>query len=180
MKKIAPHSPDEKKTVMISLSILAAISVMDQVTKAFAEKLIQRPIEVIPGFFSLVIVRNTGAAWGMMAGQRWLLTAISVFCLVGAVIFFRRLTEGWRERFYALGLVLGGVIGNSCDRLWRGGAVLDFLDFYYKEWHWPAFNVADSAICVGVGIFVLSSWLRPEKKEVKVEPPEEANSDKAA
>ncbi|MBN1864095.1 MAG: signal peptidase II [Victivallales bacterium] len=164
MNKIVPGSPEERKILLQSLSLSLAVALLDQICKAAVENFLLKPVELIPGFFNLVIVRNTGAAWGIMSGQRWLLTVISAAFLVGAVLFFRNLTEGWRERFYAAALVVGGVIGNTADRIWRGGAVLDFLDFYLGSWHWPAFNVADTAICVGVGIFILSSWCRPEKK----------------
>ncbi len=166
MNKIPRRSPEERKILVQSLALSFAVALLDQISKAVVERFLLQPVEVIPGFFNLVIVRNTGAAWGIMAGQRWILTAISVTFLVGAALSHRHLTEGWRERFFAISLVVAGVIGNTADRIWRGGAVLDFLDFYVGSWHWPAFNVADSAICLGVGIFVISSWSRPEKEKV--------------
>lgn len=164
-KKIIPDSKDEKRLLVWSIIIAGSILLLDQITKAIVEKQITENIEVVPGFFSLVIVANSGAAWGMFSGQRWLLLAISILFFLGVIFFFRSITEGWRERFYAIALVLGGILGNSVDRIWRGGFVVDFLDFYIGDKHWPAFNVADSAICIGVGILVLSSWLRTDNKK---------------
>ena len=80
--------------------------------------------------------------------------------LVAIVLQIKRLTEGYPERYYAMGMIVSGIIGNSIDRIWRG-AVVDFLDFHIAGHHWPAFNIADSAICVGVGIYLISSFKRP-------------------
>ena len=163
---IKPESKEEKKLLIYCISLTGFILLSDQITKAVIEKYLDLPIEVIPGFFSLVKVGNSGAAWGMFTGQRWLLLAISILFFIGVICFFRSLTEGWHERYYATALVLGGILGNSVDRIWRGGFVVDFLDFYVGKYHWPAFNVADSAICIGVGIFIISSWIRPAKEVV--------------
>ena len=163
---IKPESKEEKKLLIYCISITGIILIADQITKAIVEKYLDTTIEVIPGFFSLVKVGNSGAAWGMFAGHRWPLLAISIIFFMGVIFFFRHLTEGWRERYYATALVLSGILGNSIDRIWRGGFVVDFLDFYVKRYHWPAFNVADSAICIGVGIFIISSWKRPAKEVI--------------
>ena len=93
---------------------------------------------------------------------------------VGALWFFRYLTDGFIERYFAIFVILGGVAGNSIDRIWRG-AVVDFLDFHFRGYHWPVFNVADIAICVGVGIFILSSIVRKPRREAS-DSPEEAES----
>ena len=91
--------------------------------------------------------------------------AVSVVVFGLMIKFFRYLTEGYAERIIALGLVMSGIIGNSTDRLWHG-EVIDFIDVhYYSVWHYPVFNIADIAICTGVGIFILSSLLRPSKKD---------------
>ena len=137
------------------------ILVIDQITKMIVENAITSPIKVIPGLFNLVFVRNTGAAWGILSGKGWLLLIISVVVFVLIVVFIRRIAEGWPERYYSMALIAGGIAGNSIDRIWRG-SVVDFLDFHYGSYHWPAFNVADSAICVGVFIFIISSWIRPQ------------------
>jgi signal peptidase II len=143
---------------------------LDQVSKIVVERVLvgRGAISVIPDFFDLVYVTNKGAAWGMfshLAYGRGLLLLISVVVTVLVVWQFRLLTEGRGERFFALGMVLSGIFGNAIDRVWRG-EVVDFLDVYIGRWHWPAFNVADSAICIGVAIYVLSSLLRPSAPSV--------------
>jgi len=163
---IKPESKEEKKLLIYCISITGILLLADQISKAIVEKYLDLPIEVIPGFFSLVKVGNSGAAWGMFSGQRWVLLTISIIFFIGVIFFFRSLTEGWRERYYATALVLSGILGNSIDRIWRGGFVVDFLDFNLGFMRWPAFNVADSAICIGVGIFIISSWKRPAAKEI--------------
>ncbi len=137
------------------------ILIIDQITKVIVENNISSSIKVIPGLFNLVFVKNTGAAWGILAGKGWLLLLISIIVFILIVTFIRRITEGWPERYYSMALIAGGIAGNSIDRIWRG-SVVDFLDFHYGLHHWPAFNVADSAICVGVFIFIISSWIRPQ------------------
>jgi len=135
------------------------IAVADQVTKLWVRGVFalgeSRPI--IDGFFHLTYVRNTGAAWGMLGGQNIWLAVLSVVVLALMVIFRRAfLSNTWEHRI-ALGLLAGGILGNVCDRI-KLGYVTDFLDFYWRSHHFPAFNIADSAICVGVGIYILSSF----------------------
>ncbi len=113
-------------------------------------------LEVIPGFFSLTHVRNTGAAFGLFAGQatavRTLLFLVMSIAALGVVLFmYARMADGMRWSSTALCLIFGGAVGNLVDRL-RFGEVVDFFDFYIGSAHWPAFNVADSAISVGVGV----------------------------
>ena len=123
---------------------------------------------VIPGFFNLVHVRNPGAAWGILAGHTWLLGVLSLIAFVAMVIFFRRLHEGSRLAAMALGAAQGGIVGNLIDR-WARQSVVDFLDFHLRGMHWPAFNIADSAICVGVTLLVLWSFIGARRPA----PPEE-------
>ena len=139
----------------------AAILVADQVTKqvALRELTYGQPLPVIPGLFSLTLVRNTGAAWGILRNQSLWLTVLAIAALVVLALARRHFTRsGWMPRV-ALGLLLGGIAGNLVDRL-HYGHVVDFLDFYLNGWHWPAFNVADSAICTGVGLYLLDSLRR--------------------
>lgn len=111
---------------------------------------------VIEGFFNLTYVRNTGAAWGMFGNQTHLLTALSVILLVVMLVYRRSfLNDTWSHRF-ALGLLVGGIVGNLMDRV-RQGWVTDFFDFYIRDWHWPCFNIADAAICIGVGIYMITA-----------------------
>jgi len=119
--------------------------------------------EIVPGFFHLTYLTNTGAAFGMLAGEQnvwrqFFFVGIAVVALLVMVLFYRKLKD--ESVFYtlAIGLISGGAIGNLIDRL-RLGSVIDFLDFFIGRYHWPAFNVADSAITVGVGFFLLASLL---------------------
>jgi len=149
------------------LSIAISILALDQGTKFLTERCITSSITVIPGLFNLVHVKNTGAAWGIMQGKGVILFAISMVVLVLLSVFIKKLAEGWMERYCAIALIAGGILGNSVDRIFRG-SVVDFLDFYVGSnpgHHWPAFNVADSAICVGVFIFIISSWSRPQPEK---------------
>jgi signal peptidase II len=113
---------------------------------------------IIPGFFNLVHVTNTGAAFGLLAGEHslWRQVFFIGVALVALVAIFFAYREVKAKGFVftvAAGLIAGGALGNLVDRI-RFGAVVDFLDFYVKHYHWPAFNVADSAITVGVGLFL--------------------------
>ena len=173
MKKIFPDafekgSVQEKRSVIISLVLAAVVLIIDQMTKLVVagnfELHESRP--VIDGIFSWTFVLNRGAAWGILAGRTWLLLFIALVVFGLIIRFFRYLTEGYIERIIALGLVISGMVGNSVDRIWHG-AVIDFIDIHYRNvWSYPVFNVADIAICTGVGIFILSNLLRPSGKEV--------------
>lgn len=118
-------------------------------------------ITVIPGFFYLTHVGNTGAAWSMLSGRSTLLASIAILTLLG--IFLWRRALGLRDRLVqiAFGLLLGGIIGNLVDRL-RLGHVIDFFDFHFGSYVYPTFNVADAGICIGVGLYMWHS-LRQQK-----------------
>jgi len=137
-----------------------AVIVLDQATKA-AMLAAFRPGEVVPftPFFSLILTFNTGAAFSFLAGeagwQRWLFAAIAV----GACALMLWLLRRGGSRLYCAGLALivGGALGNLYDRLVLGH-VVDFLLFHWREWHYPAFNVADSAITCGAAALILDSF----------------------
>jgi signal peptidase II len=147
--------------------VAGAVLVLDQLTKALALAWLPPAVSVpvVEGFVSLTLVLNPGLAFGLFgslpAGLRWLVALLSVVALVVlARVALRVLpTGGWRERT-AIGLVFGGAIGNLIDRA-RFGAVVDFVDVYFRTWHWPAFNVADSAISIGVALLALALVHRP-------------------
>jgi signal peptidase II len=103
------------------------------------------------------MAENTGAAFGIASGQRYFLTAISVVALIVILGIF--LFGGIKQRLIhiALGLFTAGVCGNLWDRIFNGGRVRDFIDVYYSQYHWPAFNVADSMLCIAVGLLIISS-----------------------
>lgn len=118
-------------------------------------------------FLRLFYVHNTGAAFSFLstAGgwQRWFFSAVAVLA-VGLVFGWLRRLEAHQKRLaLGLSLILGGAIGNLIDRL-RFGYVVDFIDAYYQSWHWPVFNVADSAITVGVVLVLLDALLSPDSK----------------
>lgn len=163
---LEPHSNAERRWLGGAFAVGGAVLLLDQFTKIVVEKsfILHESRTVIDGFFNLTYVLNYGAAWSILSGHGWFLLLIAGLVLAGSIWKFRYLTEGYAERFIAVFLVFGGVFGNSIDRIWRG-AVVDFLDFYIKSYHWPVFNVADIAICCGVGIFMLSSLLRKEKEK---------------
>jgi len=154
------------------LAISLAIIVLDALTKWLVAARIDlhESIAVIPNLFEIVHVRNTGAAFGIGANTDSRLVpmllnggAIVVFCVV--VVYALRTAVTDRMLQVALHLILGGAIGNLVDRF-RFGYVVDFLDFYVRDHHWPAFNIADSAICVGIGLLFLDMKKHPEEKEV--------------
>jgi signal peptidase II len=121
---------------------------------------------VIPGLVNFVPALNSGAAFGWFAGRSHLLTAVSIAAIV--VIFVVFLFGGNRQRLVqvALGLFAAGVCGNLYDRAFNGGQVRDFIDVYYRSYHWHTFNVADSLLCIGVGLLILSTCLieKPARK----------------
>lgn len=146
--------------------IAAAITVFDQWTKWLVVRFI--PFEdsrvVIDGFFELVHWHNTGAAWGIFQDFNTLLALISLLTVLGLYLFRHSFQLHRPSCRVALGLIAGGIIGNLIDRI-RLGAVIDFLHFYVGKYHWPAFNVADSAICIGVGLYIIASWRSEPKSQ---------------
>jgi len=151
------------------LGITAAVILFDLWTKWMVVNKIDlhgEAIPIIPNFFQLVHVRNTGAAFGIGANTSSKIIplllnggAIAVFCLV--VVYALRSAVTDRLLQSGLHLILGGAIGNLLDRF-RFGYVVDFLDVYVRNHHWPAFNVADSAICIGIGLLFLDMRKKPE------------------
>lgn len=150
---------------------LAALLVLcDQVSKWAVEKYIQ-PYEIIPltAFFNLVNVRNHGAAFGFLndpsiSWQFWLFLGATILA-AGVILFIARgAAEKEYPLFVALGCILGGAVGNLIDRI-RYRAVIDFLDVHYADWHWPAFNFADIAICIGAGLAALLILRTPPQKK---------------
>ena len=145
---------------MLPLILCLIVVLIDQFTKVWIRSSFVyggEPLEVISGFFNIVYVRNPGAAWGMLGGQQVILIALSTVVFVLLAVFHRRVLNPTLDHRIALGLMLGGILGNLIDRI-KLGWVTDFLDFHIGVHHWPSFNVADSAICVAVGLYLLSSF----------------------
>lgn len=141
----------------------------DQLTKAWVLGSFQlyESKEVIPGLFNLVYVTNSGAAFSILADvsspwTHYFFLGVGAVAVVGLTIAWFKMRAENRLYGVALGLICGGAVGNLIDRL-RFGSVVDFLDFYIKGYHWPAFNIADSAICTGAGLFLIINILQARK-----------------
>lgn len=146
------------------LVISALIVALDQWTKLWIEAALEphERMEVVPGFFNLVHVQNTGIAFGLFPAGRELggtlvLTALGFAALAIVSVYFRRTSERERLLLLSLSLVLGGAVGNLVDRILLR-AVTDFLDVYVSAYHWPAFNVADSGVTVGIVLMLVHSF----------------------
>jgi signal peptidase II len=150
----------------IGLSIAGLTLVLDQISKWWALHALDplQPVAVIP-FLNLVLVWNRGVSFGLFddggSWTPWLLKLVALIIVAGLVWWLRRTDD--RYQATALGLIIGGAIGNVIDRLVHG-AVVDFIDVHAAGYHWPAFNVADSAICVGAVLLVFESLLAPGRK----------------
>jgi signal peptidase II len=141
----------------------AAIVVADLVTKLFAESILARrlPINVIGEWVRLRLVYNEGAAFGLHLGEhsRWIFFGLAVLALIILGSMVRSTKPGDRLRLLALALVCGGATGNLVDRIRSAEGVVDFIDVGVREWRWPTFNVADSAITVGAIALAIILWL---------------------
>ena len=161
-----------KQKYWVLLICCSWILVLDQWTKYVVEQRLPlyRKVEVISGFFNLTHVRNPGGAFGIFGGERGgiggLLFVVVSLLAVGIIIYlFLKVKEEEKRLSLSLSLVLSGALGNLIDRL-RYGEVVDFLEFYISSFHWPAFNIADSAICMGIGLMaweLLTHDLRKSK-----------------
>jgi len=148
------------------LAVAALIVIVDQLSKIAISKLLAaKGFLKITSFFNLVLAYNKGAAFSFLASgggwQRWFFTGISLAVSLYLLYLLKR-HAAQRMFCWALTLLLGGAVGNLIDRVWYGH-VIDFLDFHIGSWHWPAFNVADSAICLGVFLFILDELRRVRK-----------------
>ena len=151
----------ERSRIARVVAIASVIVVVDQIVKLIAlDRLAPGiPVDVVPGLIALTLVRNPGLAFGLLAGipagWRWVVGLLSLVALIVLLRVALRVLPrgGWREQT-AIGLIFGGAVGNLIDRT-RFGSVVDFVDVYFRGWHWPAFNVADSAITVGVALLAL-------------------------
>jgi lipoprotein signal peptidase len=150
----------------LGLSLALLILVLDQASKWWILEIVRLPeigrIEVTR-FLNLTMVWNRGVTFGLLAGEAWwhawALAAIALGVAAALVAWLARAPDRWTA--LALGLVLGGAIGNVIDRI-RFGAVVDFIDLHAFGWHWYVFNLADSAIVVGVGLLLAHALLRPQ------------------
>ena len=174
MSNPVPSSPSTnekdviaKKHLIYGIVISLLVLVSDQLSKIWIESTykLHESTVLIPDLFSCTYVINKGAAWSILSGYIWLLLLISIIVLIAIIKFFNYLTDNYIERSYAIFLMIGGILGNSIDRVWRGG-VVDFIDVHWKNvWQYPIFNIADIAICCAVGIFILSNLIRKSKNK---------------
>ncbi len=148
-------------------SLSALIIIVDQITKYAASSmlLMHEPVAVLP-FFNFTLMHNTGAAFSFLADQggwqRWFFAVLALVVSIVLAVWLYRLKTHEKWLAMALSLVLGGAIGNLIDRVYYG-YVIDFIDVYYNAWHWPAFNIADSAISVGAVMLVIDAFRNKEK-----------------
>lgn len=145
-----------RHVVWWAVAIGLVVITLDQLSKWQVVRLMPAEVVEVTGFFNLVLLCNTGISFGLWPGESaakpWILSAFAVAVVIGLLIWVRRkdsllLTAG-------CGLVVGGALGNVVDRL-RLGCVIDFIDVHAAGWHWPAFNLADSAITVGVALLLV-------------------------
>jgi len=149
-------------------SIIGVVLVLDQFTKYLVEKSIRMydVIPVLPGFFNLTHVRNKGAAFSLFSTMPdWFRSGFFITVTLVAVAALAVLIKKTHERLLvvAFSLIAGGAVGNVIDRI-RFGEVVDFIQWYYRSFYWPSFNVADSAITIGVGLLVIDMILGPSTK----------------
>lgn len=145
------------------LCIAALVVLLDQLTKIMITQMFSYgQSKPVTSFFNLVLAYNKGAAFSFLAAeagwQRYLFSGIAIAAAAFIVYLLKR-HAGQRLFCWALALVLGGAIGNLIDRI-AYGHVIDFLDVHVAGWHWPAFNIADSAICIGAAMFIIDELRR--------------------
>ena len=144
---------------MLVLALTVCVTITDQLTKFLIIRRFEPgdSLTILPGFFDLRYVRNTGAAWGMLGGFNNWLIVFSLVVLVCLIVFRRYLLQDNLAHKVTMALMLAGITGNVLDRL-RYGYVVDFLHFHWHSHSFPTFNVADAAICIGVAIYIISSY----------------------
>jgi len=154
---------------MIYIFFVLSVIIIDQLTKLWVLDTFQlyESREIISGFFNLVYVTNTGAAFSMLADvdspwKHYFFLGVGSVAIIGLTVGWFKMRKENRLYGVALALISGGAAGNLIDRI-RHGSVVDFLDFHLGVHHWPAFNIADSAICAGAGLFLIVNILESRK-----------------
>lgn len=157
-----------------------AVFLADQLSKAWALSWLARypghRAPLVPGCFDLYLQFNTGGAFSLFHDRPWIIISFAVAAVIWMTWHIRRLPLERRAERFAFGLIVGGALGNLVDRF-RLGYVVDFFHVYWREWYWPTFNVADSAICLGVGLYLLltlRATSSPEHQPNSGEPPRES------
>ena len=157
----------------LELAVVALVAVLDQVTKLLvvARMELYESIPIVPGLLNLTHIRNSGVAFGLLSTAEFaykpvVMTLVALGALMGVGFYAAQLPVSHRWARGGLALILGGAAGNLIDRA-RQGYVVDFVDAYWKGWHFWAFNVADAAISVGVGLLIIDLF-RPEAAQPPV------------
>jgi signal peptidase II len=158
-----------KARFRILLGVSALVLALDQATKIFVDRSmpLHSSITVVEHFFNITYLRNKGAAFGILADSRFRLPFFILVSAVAVGVIFtviKRLKEEQRLAAWSLSLIFSGALGNLIDRV-RLGEVIDFLYFHWYEHYWPAFNVADSAICVGVFLLALDMYFEERRQK---------------
>lgn len=154
-----------KKNTLIYL-VASIVAILDFITKKLIVATVDpsNAIDILP-FLRIVLVKNTGAAFGLFAslGNAFFII-ITIVAIIFIIVYLTKIPKGLE--LFAISLILGGAIGNFIDRA-TIGEVVDFIDFYVGTWHWPAFNVADSALTVGITLFIWSNIICCKKHDIK-------------
>jgi len=152
---------------LIALMVLAT----DQITKylIMTRLSVGGTVDVFPHFFRIVSVRNKGIVFGLFSqgsvqNSQWIFIGFTVAAMAAIIVYSERKKISGSLEFYPLALILGGAAGNLVDRILRG-RVIDFLDFSIRDRHWPAFNVADSGIVIGVTILLIQQWIEEKNQK---------------
>ena len=158
-----------KLKYLIMICVSAIVLVIDQATKIYIDRTmdLHSSITVVENFFNITYLRNKGAAFGVLAHSSYRLPffiMVSLVAIAVIIVVFHRLRPDQKFTAIALSLIFSGALGNLIDRV-RLGEVIDFLDAHWYSHHWPAFNVADSAICVGVFLLAIDMFIEEKRQK---------------
>jgi signal peptidase II len=161
------------------LAFTAIVLVLDQITKYWVAAALQGDGEIVlvRGLVNLSYTENPGIAFGMLnsGNMKWLLIAISLAAIIVVIFYLSRTSPGNRILLVALALLAGGISGNLVDRI-RMGRVIDFIEVFYRSYHWPVFNVADAAISIGAALLAIDLFLAPSAGRTTAPEPGESYS----
>ena len=153
--------------IRLGVPVIGLVLILDQISKLIAYDALWNPLRRVEllSFLDLVPVENSGISFGLFQGDDktgvWLITGVALAVSAGLGIWLIRVDRRWPT--FALSLIIGGALGNVIDRL-RLGWVIDFIDFHVNTWHWPAFNIADTVIVIGVAMLLIDGLFGREKK----------------
>jgi signal peptidase II len=160
-----------KLKYFILIAVSAIVLAIDQATKIYVDRSmdLHSSITVVENFFNITYLRNKGAAFGVLAHSSYRLpffVLVSLVAVVVIIVVFYRLRPDQKFTAFPLSLIFSGAVGNLIDRV-RLGEVIDFLDVHWYSHHWPAFNIADSAICVGVFLLAIDMFIEERRQKAR-------------